>query len=44
MIHLYVINGCPFCHKAELLLKSLKLRTRKIIIKQSNIEHFGLII
>jgi len=32
MIHLYIINGCPFCHKAELLLSSLKIKTKKITV------------
>jgi len=36
MIHLYIINGCPFCHKAELLLKSLKLRTNRITVEISD--------
>ena len=36
MIHLYIINGCPFCHKAELLLKSLKLRTNRITFEISD--------
>ena len=36
MILLYIINGCPFCHKAELLLNSLKIRTRKITVKTSD--------
>jgi glutaredoxin len=33
MIHLYIISGCPFCHKAELLLNSLKINTKKITVK-----------
>jgi glutaredoxin len=36
MIHLYIINGCPFCHKAELLLNSLKLRTNRITVEISD--------
>jgi len=36
MIHLYIISGCPFCHKTELLLNSLKIKTRKIMVKTSD--------
>lgn len=35
MINLYVINGCPFCQKAELLLKSLKINVNKKVVKEN---------
>lgn len=36
MINLYVIEGCPFCHKADNLLKSLKLRVNKTIVSNND--------
>lgn len=35
MINIYVIDGCPFCYKSKLLLKTLKIRFKEINVKEN---------
>tara|TARA_Y100000590_G_scaffold112549_1_gene128370 strand:- start:506 stop:796 length:291 start_codon:yes stop_codon:yes gene_type:complete len=40
MIIIHYLEGCPYCIEAEKQLKILKIKYKKIIVKQQNKESF----